>query len=108
RPFLLSGLASTEIYILSLHDALPIYEFKGEKTVVLANGERAFHVTALVKSLTDKITIITQGTPDFKEEQLIKLQKNKIRIIEKEERKSTRLNSSHVKITYAVFSLTKQ
>jgi len=60
------------------------YEFKGEKTVVLANGERAFHVTALVKSLTDKITIITQGTPDFKEEQLIKLQKNKIRIIEKE------------------------
>lgn len=60
------------------------YEFKGEKTAILANGERAFHVAALVNNLTDKITIITQGNPDFKEEQLIKLQKNKIQIIEKE------------------------
>lgn len=60
------------------------YEFKGGKTAILANGEKAFHVTALVNNLTDKITIITQGKPDFKEEQLIKLQKNKIQIIEKE------------------------
>jgi len=60
------------------------YEFKGKKTAVLANGERAFHITALVINLTNKITIITQGNPNFKEEQLIQLQKNKIQIIEKE------------------------
>src|SRR5690554_2710881 len=60
------------------------YEVKGKKTAVLANGERAFHVAALVNNLTYKITIITQGKSDFKEEQLIKLQKNRIRIIEKE------------------------
>lgn len=60
------------------------YEFKGAKTAIIANGERAFHMATLINNLTNKLTIITQGNPDFKEEQLIKLQKNKIQIIEKE------------------------
>lgn len=60
------------------------YEFKGKKTVILANGERAFHIAALANNLTDKLWIVTQGKPDFKEEQSAKLQKNKIAIIEKE------------------------
>lgn len=60
------------------------YEFKGAKTAIIANGERAFHMATLINNLTNKLTIITQGKPDFKEEQLIKLQKNKIQIIEKE------------------------
>lgn len=60
------------------------YEFKDQKTVVLANGERAFHVTALVNNLTHKLVIVTQGKADFKEEQLAKLKKNNIELIEKE------------------------
>ncbi|WLD23099.1 NAD(P)/FAD-dependent oxidoreductase [Flavobacterium dauae] len=60
------------------------YEFKGAKTAIIANGERAFHMATLINNLTNKLTIITQGKHDFKEEQLIKLQKNKIQIIEKE------------------------
>ncbi len=60
------------------------YEFKGEKTAILANGEKAFHIATLVNNLTDRISIITQGKPDFKEEQLNKLKKNNIVLIEKE------------------------
>lgn len=59
------------------------YEFKEERTAILANGERAFHITTLVSNLTDKLVVVTQGQPDFKEEQLNKLKKNHIEIIEK-------------------------
>lgn len=58
------------------------YEFKGKKTAIMANGDRAFHVTSLVNNLTDKITILTNGKADFKEEHLQKLKKHAIEIIE--------------------------
>ncbi|WP_203229333.1 NAD(P)/FAD-dependent oxidoreductase [Paenimyroides tangerinum] len=60
------------------------YEFKGEKTAIIANGDRAFHVASLVNNLTNEITIITTGKAEFKEEQYAKLKNHKINIIEKE------------------------
>lgn len=60
------------------------YEFKGEKTAIIANGDRAFHVASLVNNLTNEITIITTGKAEFKEEQYTKLKNHKINIIEKE------------------------
>lgn len=60
------------------------YEFKKAKTAIIANGERAFHVATLVNNLTNKITIVTRGKADFKKEQLAKLKKHQISIIEKE------------------------
>lgn len=60
------------------------YEFKGQKTAILANGERAIHLAALVNNLTNKLVVVTQGKPDLKEEQLVKLKKNNIELIEKE------------------------
>ncbi|WP_084696405.1 NAD(P)/FAD-dependent oxidoreductase [Maribacter thermophilus] len=60
------------------------YEIRNKKTAILANGERTFHITQLVKNLTDDITIITAGKPDFNTEQMSKLQRNQIRIVEKE------------------------
>jgi len=60
------------------------YEFKGEKTAIIANGDRAFHMATLIDNLTSKLTIITQGKADFKEEQLQKIKQNSINIIEKE------------------------
>ncbi|TCD01636.1 NAD(P)/FAD-dependent oxidoreductase [Pedobacter psychroterrae] len=60
------------------------YEFRNQKTGIMANGERAFHIASLVNNLTDKITILTSGKADFNEEQISKLQKNNIKIIEKE------------------------
>lgn len=60
------------------------YEFKGMKTAIVANGERAFHLAALVNNLTDMLTIITQDAPDFKEDQISSLEKNRISVITKE------------------------
>ncbi len=60
------------------------YEFKGEKTAIMANGERAFHIAGLVNNLTDNISIITSGKAEFNQAQIAKLEKHQISIIEKE------------------------
>lgn len=60
------------------------YELQNYKTGIMANGERAFHLASLVKNLTANIVILTSGKSDFSEEQLTKLTKHNIEIIEKE------------------------
>src|SRR5215475_14789828 len=75
--FFFNDTATTEIYTLSLHDALPI------KHLVEHRVGQAF-------DFGDTIT-------DFAHEAHVLL-----------DRKSTRLNSSHVKISYAVFCLKKK
>ena len=60
------------------------YEIRNKKTGLMANGDRAMHLASLVHNLTDDLTVLTNGPADFNEEQLLKLQKNNIRIIEKE------------------------
>lgn len=59
------------------------YEFRGQQTGILANGEMAFHLAGLVKNLTPNLTILTNGKADFTEDLLAKLSKNNIEIIEK-------------------------
>ncbi len=58
------------------------YEFKSKKTAILANSERAFHLASLVNNLTDNLTLLTNGKPEFSEEQIQKLTKHNIQIIE--------------------------
>jgi thioredoxin reductase len=60
------------------------YEFRNQKTAILANGEKAFHLTSLVNNLTDKVTILTSGKAEFNTEQARKLNKNNIQVVEKE------------------------
>ncbi|WP_027384959.1 NAD(P)/FAD-dependent oxidoreductase [Epilithonimonas caeni] len=60
------------------------YEYKGKKTGIIANGERAFHISSLVNNLTDDLTILTRGKADFTEEQFQKLRQHNIDIIETE------------------------
>lgn len=60
------------------------YEFRHQKTGIMANGERTFHLASLVNNLTDDITILTSGKAEFDTEQLKKLEKHGIEIIEKE------------------------
>src|SRR5947207_7675958 len=79
--FFFTDTASTEIYTLSLHDALPILLF----AVVGVNVAR------------DEVTIFTQIG-------FIVL----VGLGEDRDRKSTRLNSSHTVISYAVFCLKKK
>src|SRR3989442_11807793 len=82
--FFFNDTATTEIYTLSLHDALPIWECGG--------GARrragALRGAALQRRAADARDDPGRG--------------------EAADRKSTRLNSSHVRISYAVFCLKKK
>jgi len=60
------------------------YENKAVKTAIIANGERAFHLSPLVNNLTKDLTILTNGKMDFDESQSKKLKENNISVIEKE------------------------
>ncbi len=60
------------------------YEFKGQKTGILANGNKAFHVASMVYNLTNNVSILTSGKSDFSIEQIEKLKKHNIKVIEKE------------------------
>src|SRR5438477_7670314 len=70
--FFLTDTATTEIYTLSLHDALPIYRVD----------------EYLVDEFDDRGVVVAHGVDA--------------------DRKSTRLNSSHMSISYAVFCLKKK
>lgn len=60
------------------------YEYKGKKTGIIANGDKAVHISSLVKNLTKDVTIMTRGKANFTSEQLEKLKNNQIDIIETE------------------------
>lgn len=60
------------------------YEFKKQKTAIMANGDRAFHVTSLVNNLTTNLVILTSGMSEFTQEQTKKLNSRNIDIIETE------------------------
>src|SRR2546426_2329654 len=87
--FFFNDTATTEIYTLSLHDALPI------SSVRSMNSERSvFSWTLLASSGRVKL-----GHPV--RESYLSSELNR-------DRKSTRLNSSHLVISYAVFCLKKK
>src|SRR5207302_11389562 len=87
--FTLTATATTEIYTLSLHDALPIYQ--GER-VPSNRGEAGGTVY---------LTHTAEQECPFESSPVVVNLKG-------QDRKSTRLNSSHVKISYAVFCLKKK
>lgn len=60
------------------------YEFKGKKTAIMIDNEKAFHIAQLVNNLTDNITILNSGKKYFSDVQLQKLQDHHIDIIDKE------------------------
>src|SRR3712207_8637460 len=85
--FFFNDTATTEIYTLSLHDALPIWG-------LLFGGTMLRNVTwAIVWSNPHR------PRPPDKPEELLRITRD---------RKSTRLNSSHANISYAVFCLKKK
>src|SRR5205807_10086743 len=91
---------STELYTLSLHDALPIYQMREQ-------------AAEIAKKLTpSKIDEILNAAP-FADEEMRERVKDALKALHKnhyalEDRKSTRLNSSHLVISYAVFCLKKK
>src|SRR5690606_41908852 len=93
--------ATTEIYTLSLHDALPIFHNAAELARLdpKKDAARLGHTVGKRK----RMEIIAKAT----ELGIKVLNAGKLAPKEKD-RKSTRLNSSHVKISYAVFCLKKK
>src|SRR5690349_24026781 len=88
--FLFTDAAATEIYTLSLHDALPIC-FDGMPVVVGLFGSSA-----------------SDGMPSSAPLMRVKVTRPVRPFCCRSDRKSTRLNSSHVEISYAVFCLKKK
>src|SRR2546422_2385733 len=84
--FFFNDTATTEIYTLSLHDALPISQSQG-----MGRGERAGYLpgraAAARRGGRPRVAVAAPARGD---------------------RKSTRLNSSHGYISYAVFCLKKK
>src|SRR3712207_8094303 len=86
--FFFNDTATTEIYTLSLHDALPIFAHN-----LAANHFR--NRSRKPQTPIDDTTVLSalHTTED---------------LVEGRDRKSTRLNSSHANISYAVFCLKKR
>src|SRR5438874_9966098 len=102
--FSFNDTSSTEIYTLSLHDALPISSEKGE----FARGLRV--PVELLK--LNAATPVWYGAYRYlPEESIARLPLPAPPMAKGDpltDRKSTRLNSSHVEISYAVFCLKKK
>src|SRR3712207_7294441 len=84
--FFFNDTATTEIYTLSLHDALPIYMSP-----------------TLGKTIAN--VIVKAEYAEVGNEVQVEIRNKKVPAVD---RKSTRLNSSHANISYAVFCLKKK
>src|SRR3712207_8242446 len=91
--FFFNDTATTEIYTLSLHDALPISI--RSPTSVSARGMLEPNMSSGVQH-GPATAVPSSGTPSVR----VRLRSG--------DRKSTRLNSSHANISYAVFCLKKK
>lgn len=58
------------------------YEFRGKATGIIADSPKGFHLASMVNNLTDKLTLLTNNKADFNEEQIAKIKKNNIEIID--------------------------
>src|SRR3712207_8454425 len=97
--FFFNDTATTEIYTLSLHDALPICFVEQPREVGLIAGD-----------LLQGLLVGQQAFPGHVPKVLLHLLGFQLRPFrfESRDRKSTRLNSSHANISYAVFCLKKK
>src|SRR2546429_8527547 len=92
--FFFNDTATTEIYTLSLHDALPILPYP-----VTFSSNR---LSLLERGVAVAVAHVRGGG------ELGKRWHDDGRLLRKRDRKSTRLNSSHGYISYAVFCLKKK
>src|SRR3712207_8281327 len=88
--FFFNDTATTEIYTLSLHDALPI---------LLSDLERMGDLCLRIVKLAPDQHLLTMNLETFA---ILR------DMAHEADRKSTRLNSSHANISYAVFCLKKK
>src|SRR5439155_25729086 len=97
----------TEIYTLSLHDALPIFEDLGHRLdarrLAVHDQLRALCLDAHLERLLEEAEVLVVRAKEGFRAPLGDRDTPHASI--NKDRKSTRLNSSHVAISYAVFCL---
>src|SRR3712207_8303487 len=90
--FFFNDTATTEIYTLSLHDALPISFAPRAPDLRAGLGDQHHERRTARERLAEHVVLlVTDAAPE-----------------DDQDRKSTRLNSSHANISYAVFCLKKK
>src|SRR5947209_9686779 len=87
--FFFNDTATTEIYTLSLHDALPISFSNDDYAKVNEASKASLSILGESESVPRHLVSVRKDLPE-------------------PDRKSTRLNSSHANISYAVFCLKKK
>src|SRR2546421_5483665 len=112
--FFFNDTATTEIYTLSLHDALPI----SLAVAVEAAGLSPDADEAKLRAHLEGVDVRLQGdrllldgrdvTEEIRTPRISELTSRLTRLATVRDRKSTRLNSSHDQISYAVFCLKKK
>src|SRR3712207_8395655 len=100
--FFFNDTATTEIYTLSLHDALPI----SAADLRVPRARRRAGPGDRGAGLQPRAAVAATAGCDHR--QLAALARRGHRFRESGDRKSTRLNSSHANISYAVFCLKKK
>src|SRR5437868_12905092 len=101
-------MAHTELDTLSLHDALPI-SIANLATKVLEHIETQPFIGRRIAHYELRERIGAGGMGDvYLAEDVVAGRKAAIKLLPARDRKSTRLNSSHVSISYAVFCLKKK
>src|SRR5690606_40387900 len=93
--------APTELYTLSLHDALPIFAFVLIRDIL--HKEHGQHIVFVLTGIHTAAQLVAAGPKGG-----VKFGFLNGHGCSLQDRKSTRLNSSHVKISYAVFCLKKK
>src|SRR5690606_41960572 len=104
RLLLALPLRPTAVPTLSLHDALPISQIEGE-TVPLFAGVWAIFGHGNVAGMGEALHAVRGQLPTYRAHNEQGMAHAAIAFAD---RKSTRLNSSHVKISYAVLCLKKK
>src|SRR3712207_7751074 len=94
--FFFNDTATTEIYTLSLHDALPIF-------FPVLWGIWVFHKVRSELARAEELAVRLLGVARVSGDPSLIVQAH-----QSIDRKSTRLNSSHANISYAVFCLKKK
>src|SRR3712207_8235864 len=89
--FFFNDTATTEIYTLSLHDALPIYERRRGRVRISPDPPSSCVQAGVLAHRAGPWLTVDRGPGPVVRD-----------------RKSTRLNSSHANISYAVFCLKKK
>src|SRR2546430_14352370 len=92
--FFFNDTATTEIYTLSLHDALPIFEQHGPRQGL--------------SQLRAADPVLAHDVDDALDPEVDEAHRGLGEVVDHGDRKSTRLNSSHSQISYAVFCLKKK